>query len=122
MFFVKSDEWSYEREWRVVKNIRTAETKILDGEISLFDIPKNSITGVFLGAACSKELEEKIIELMLGHGLTFPVRKMTLNANNYNIDDINLTEWINLKKEISDSDLLPIMNEIRGGLYKKSNE
>ena len=48
LYFTKSNHWNYEREWRLLKNIEKTETKLLDGEVSLFNIPAEIIESVFI--------------------------------------------------------------------------
>ena len=61
MFLVKSKEWSYEREWRVLRPLEDAQmiTKQSGEDIHLFELPPDSIKTVILGARASKELADQ---------------------------------------------------------------
>ena len=66
IFFVKSLDWKYEKEWRYLKfranaNKRFTDTNKLD--INLFQLPPKCIMGVILGCYRSKELENKILTI-----------------------------------------------------------
>jgi hypothetical protein len=95
-YFAKSNFWSYEKEWRILKTIEKAETKLSNGEISLFNIPKEVIKCVYIGAACSEEQEEKIIKFVDKNELNCHLNKMVLNPRNYKIDAIDLKDWLKL--------------------------
>lgn len=58
MFLVKSKEWSYECEWRVLRPLKDAQDVInVNGEnIHLFQLPADSIKAVILGARASSTL------------------------------------------------------------------
>ena len=63
LFFRKSSEWAYEREWRFVKPLSEAD-KILEAEpspIHLFGLPPDLITGVVIGVGVP---HGKRVELM----------------------------------------------------------
>jgi hypothetical protein len=58
MFLVKSNEWSYEREWRVLRPLKEAHDVVnVNGEeIHLFQLPADAIKTVILGARASSTL------------------------------------------------------------------
>lgn len=67
LFFAKSDHWSYENEYRILKNVWGMEpSKILpSGEkIYLADFPVNCIKEVILGLRFDDEEIPKVIELV----------------------------------------------------------
>lgn len=51
LFFTKKAEWAYEREWRLVRLVNTADKVIENpaGAIYLFNLPPTCVTGVILG-------------------------------------------------------------------------
>lgn len=61
MFLVKSKEWSYEREWRVLRPLKDAhDIANVNGEdIHLFQLPPDSIKAVILGARASTTLADQ---------------------------------------------------------------
>jgi hypothetical protein len=61
IFLVKSREWSYEREWRILRPLKDAQKTInVDGEdIHLFQLPADAITAVILGARASSILADQ---------------------------------------------------------------
>jgi len=118
LYFTKSTEWSYEKEWRILKSIQKSDVKIDNGIISLFKLPAEIVKGIYLGAACSEELEIRILNAIKKNKLECKLNKMVLNPSNYNIDMVTITEWNDLKKQISkESNLLRAMNDIREYLY-----
>lgn len=58
IFLVKSKEWSYEREWRVLRPLEDANNSLeINGEtIHLFKLPADAIKSVILGARASSTL------------------------------------------------------------------
>lgn len=61
MFLVKSKEWSYEREWRVLRPLKDA-SNILESngeKIHLFQLPADAIKSVILGARASNTLADQ---------------------------------------------------------------
>lgn len=61
MFLVKSKEWSYEREWRILRPLKDAQHVVnSNGEdIHLFQLPPDSIKAVILGARASTTLSDQ---------------------------------------------------------------
>ncbi|WP_341809045.1 DUF2971 domain-containing protein [Xanthomonas oryzae pv. oryzicola] len=61
MFLVKSKEWSYEREWRILRPLKDAQNVVnANGEdIHLFQLPPDSIKAVILGARASTTLADQ---------------------------------------------------------------
>ncbi len=48
LFFHKSSDWAYEREWRMVRRLSDADA-VVGGAIHLFDVPSESVSSVILG-------------------------------------------------------------------------
>ena len=66
IFFVKSLDWKYEKEWRYLKALADANKRFRDTnnlEINLFQLPPKCVIGVILGCYRSKELEKEILTL-----------------------------------------------------------
>ena len=66
IFFIKGSPWTYEREWRYLKEIEDAvvlrqQTNALP--VALFHVPPKCIQGVILGCYRDRELEDKILDL-----------------------------------------------------------
>lgn len=54
----KSEAWSYEKEWRLIKHLVDADTKIDrldDPEICLFKFPADAVTAIYTGAKMKLE-------------------------------------------------------------------
>lgn len=62
--YVKTNEWSYEREWRIVSGARPGET----GLFSDYKYHPDELTRVCFGAKCSAEDRSDLLSL-LAHGL-----------------------------------------------------
>lgn len=75
IFFVKSLDWKYEKEWRYLK-FRAYANKLCrdsndldvnlfknDLDVNLFKLPPKCVIGVILGSKSSPELKEKILAL-----------------------------------------------------------
>lgn len=61
MFLVKSKEWSYEYEWRILRPLKDAHDVVnVNGEdIHLFQLPADAIKAVILGARASSTLADQ---------------------------------------------------------------
>lgn len=61
MFLVKSKDWSYEREWRVLRPLKDAHNVVnANGEdIHLFQLPPDAIKAIILGARASTTLADR---------------------------------------------------------------
>lgn len=66
IFLTKSEEWTYEYEWRIMRPLPDAtETKVINGEsIHLFSFPPDCVTEVILGYRMSPELKKEILEYL----------------------------------------------------------
>lgn len=63
--FTKSKKWAYEREWRIVKDVETADKKIDNGEdVRLFKFPPEIINCVVLGCRMTEENRGKIKKVL----------------------------------------------------------
>jgi hypothetical protein len=61
IFLVKSKEWSYEREWRVLRPLKDAQdiVNVNSEDIHLFQLPADSIKAVILGTRASSTLADQ---------------------------------------------------------------
>jgi hypothetical protein len=66
MFLVKSDDWSYEKEWRMFAPLREADRQLPleDGStLSLFTFPISCIRSITLGARASTIIRDRVKNL-----------------------------------------------------------
>lgn len=59
MFLTKSDHWAYEQEWRMLMALEDADYTI-GGDIALFNIPPECITGLIMGGKMHDEVKQAI--------------------------------------------------------------
>jgi len=66
--FTKADAWSYEREWRMVQPLASADSVVSSeaAAVHLYKIPATAITSVVLGARASDGLESDIRNILRG--------------------------------------------------------
>ena len=69
IFFIKSIDWAYEKEWRILRHLHTEESnnvgRDVDGQpIYLFSIPCEAVTGVIFGSRISIQDKNKILEFL----------------------------------------------------------
>ncbi len=62
--YIKTNDWAYEREWRIVSTARPGES----GLFGDFDFHPLELTGVYFGSKCSPENRSDLLAL-LAHGL-----------------------------------------------------
>lgn len=68
-FETKSDEWAYEKEWRMLRVLQDAEYR-LDGvphPICLFSFPADAVVEIVAGLRCSLELCDRLRTLSKGY-------------------------------------------------------
>lgn len=76
LYYRKSPEWSYEREWRLIKPLTTA-SKVIAREgfpLHLYEVPHEAVKGVILGHALPHETRGKLFEVLadnLAHATIF---------------------------------------------------
>lgn len=66
MFLVKSEHWSYEREWRILRAFVDASQVIPQPNypIHLFVFPHEAVTSVILGARIEPEVEKRVRQFL----------------------------------------------------------
>ncbi|WP_325175457.1 DUF2971 domain-containing protein [Xanthomonas hortorum] len=84
MFLVKSKEWSYEREWRVLRPLKDAHNIVnANGEdIHLFQLPPDSIKAVILGARVSTTLADQARLAISGNSAMTHIKLLREGLNN----------------------------------------
>lgn len=62
----KGSSWAYEREWRILFQLKNATQKLTvsDDEIFLFEYPPEIVSKVIIGAKASKELKSGVLEYL----------------------------------------------------------
>lgn len=66
IFFMKSEHWSYEKEWRMIEQLSECEN-IIHSEpqnIYLFPFPKDCIKGLIFGCRIQVETKQKLISII----------------------------------------------------------
>jgi hypothetical protein len=65
----KSDEWAYEKEWRMLRVLADAECRVegLPHPICLFSFPEDSVVEIIAGLRCSLELRDRLRTLSKGY-------------------------------------------------------
>jgi hypothetical protein len=66
LFFTKSQEWSYEKEWRMIKGLKKADKVIptSNGSVYLFSVPAKCILSVIMGQRMTLETRQQVIEFV----------------------------------------------------------
>ena len=89
VFFTKSPEWAYEREWRLVAPLSTAN-KIVEKvpfPIHLFTLPPAVITGLILGTSMPPESAQALMTVCERPDLThIKIFQVTLDRNEYKME------------------------------------
>lgn len=68
-FETKSDEWAYEKEWRMLRVLEDAESRLeaVPHPICLFSFPADAVVEIIAGLRCSQELRDRLRTLSKGH-------------------------------------------------------
>lgn len=74
----KEEEWNYENEWRM----------FISAETEPDDVPAPPIKCIYIGASCSKENTEKIVDT--AKALKIPVKKMTIDRGKYELHAVEI--------------------------------
>lgn len=61
LFFTKTVKWAYEREWRMIKMLKSA-SEVINSDIHLFEVPNDAIKEVVFGAKIPPEKKETLIQ------------------------------------------------------------
>lgn len=78
MFLVKSKEWEYEHEWRVLRPLKDAEKiiSVNDQQIHLFQLPPEAIKSVIFGSRASPNLIGQARELLSANSETSHIQML----------------------------------------------
>lgn len=74
----KDEDWSYEKEWRMV----------ISAETEPDNIPAPPIKCIYIGASCSEENTKKIVDT--AKALQIPVKKITLDRGKYELHAVEI--------------------------------
>lgn len=89
VYYRKSPEWSYEREWRLIKPLKDAARVIEYPRYPrcLFSLPASSVTGVIVGLAVPDEERVRLFELFSQpHLQHVTVYQTALSKDEYKIE------------------------------------
>jgi hypothetical protein len=63
----KTEQWAYEREWRIVRELKHCETKTVNGSaIYLCPLPRSAVRAVYFGVRASTETEKQVRAALQG--------------------------------------------------------
>lgn len=91
-FFLKSKYWSYENEWRLIRPLVDANKVYQDeqnGDIHLFRLPPDAVTGVILGLNVKSSYKEALIHL-IQKDERYKHVKLLQASPNYEEDRVNI--------------------------------
>jgi hypothetical protein len=63
VFYSKAKEWEHEREWRVIRPLEEASTR-LDPDVYLFDVPPECIRGVIEGTKTKPDAGAELLAIL----------------------------------------------------------
>lgn len=68
-FETKSDEWAYEKEWRMLRVLQDAESRLqgVPHPICLFSFPTDAVVEIIAGLRCSPQLRDRLRTLSQGY-------------------------------------------------------
>lgn len=92
VFLAKGKEWEYEQEWRMLRPLRDANRIIENpaGNIHLFSIEPESITGVILGYQITQDKKDEIAKILSTNECYSQVKKYQafIKERGYGLDII----------------------------------
>jgi hypothetical protein len=92
ILLVKSKDWEYEQEWRMLRFLYQPDKTIPNGEgdIHLFSFPASCVKGVIFGCRMSVPLKEEISKFLTGDARYSHVKKYTavLSERRFGLDII----------------------------------
>jgi hypothetical protein len=94
-FLVKSCEWSYEREWRMLMPFSYADKKLeIEGDwpVCLFAIPLSAITKVILGTRAEPSLEAEVKAIVSGNSAArhIVLERMSLDPKEFKLRPVHV--------------------------------
>lgn len=90
LFLTKSLDWSYEKEWRVLKPIVASDPS--SPVAGLFELPSEAIEGIVIGARCSLDHKLKLRQLISERD-TYShlwIKQAVLSTSKYEVDLVDL--------------------------------
>jgi hypothetical protein len=89
--FVKSKDWAYEQEVRMILPLHTADKNDYENGVHLFRFPPAALTGIILGAGASEELTKTLSVLLDNEQLDHvTLRKARLSLHTFGIEIVSL--------------------------------
>jgi len=93
-FIQKSDEWSYEGEWRMLMPLAMASNVIGEGPsaIHLYNFPRDTISKVIVGCKATEKTTEAIIEIIQStvEYRSVEIMRATLDDQEYKLNFVKL--------------------------------
>jgi hypothetical protein len=89
VFYRKSPEWAYEREWRIIKPLSGADSVITRDPFSihLFRLPLSAIKGVIVGQAVANDVRQELLAVpLMPDTKHITVHQTSLSRNDYKIE------------------------------------
>jgi len=87
---VKSRDWEYEEEIRIIKHFSYANKTKRDPRypIYLFDVPKESIKCIYLGTNAQDSLKQRILAAIKKNNMNVNIYQNKLSQTHYGIDSV----------------------------------
>jgi hypothetical protein len=82
MIFTKSDEWSYEEEFRILASPDLPEGHPMKPDGNFLRLPPKSLTGIVVGCKCDYS---EVIEIVRQYEPTLPVKRIIQVPNHYRL-------------------------------------
>jgi hypothetical protein len=88
LYYRKSCEWSYEREWRLIKPLPSSSTVIAREEfpVHLYEVPHEAVKGVILGHAMPHETRVKLFEVLASNFAHATIFQTVLSKDAYALE------------------------------------
>jgi hypothetical protein len=84
-FLVKSKEWEYEKEYRIIREFRDCEAECRNGEtVYLCPLPKNAVKAIYLGVRMEKKECERIMAIARPRGIS--IFQARLSRSNFGLE------------------------------------
>lgn len=89
MYFTKSIEWKYEREWRAIKDSGCdpfADHKTYDINSQLVSLPSESFSAIYIGCRCVQDTAIKLVEKARKINPLIEAFKCRVSTNAYKLE------------------------------------
>jgi hypothetical protein len=87
LIYTKADVWTYEKEWRICKDILQAD-KVISQDVYLFEIPIDAIVCVYLGAKMSDEDKRNVTSKIIQWQSIPFVYQVHMHSRSYQLTSI----------------------------------